>query len=52
MYQVNNYQNDWDAKPNQRGGSTDKLPVGSYYYIINLNEPGVSPIQGWLYINY
>ncbi|WP_299108978.1 gliding motility-associated C-terminal domain-containing protein [uncultured Tenacibaculum sp.] len=52
MYQVNNYQNDWDAKSNQRGGSNEKLPVGSYLYIINLNEPGFGTIQGWLYINY
>ena len=52
MYQANDYKNDWDGKANQRGGSNEKLPVGSYLYIIHFNEPGVASIQGWLYINY
>ncbi|MCT4698787.1 T9SS type B sorting domain-containing protein [Tenacibaculum haliotis] len=52
VYKVSDYKNDFDGKANQRGGSSDKLPVGSYLYIINLNEPGFTPIKGWLYINY
>ncbi|CAM1354386.1 gliding motility-associated C-terminal domain-containing protein [Tenacibaculum insulae] len=52
VFAATNYMNDWDGKANQRGGSNEKLPVGSYLYIINLNEPGVSPIKGWLYVNY
>ncbi|WBX72418.1 T9SS type B sorting domain-containing protein [Tenacibaculum retecalamus] len=52
VYKASDYKNDFDGKANQRGGSSDKLPVGSYLYIINLNEPGFTPIKGWLYINY
>ncbi|RBW55199.1 hypothetical protein DS884_16345 [Tenacibaculum sp. E3R01] len=53
VYMSNNYKNDWNGTANQRGSDTnDKLPVGSYLYIINLNEPDVAPIKGWIYINY
>ena len=29
-----------------------KLPVGAYLYIIETNEIGIAPTQGWLTINY
>ena len=52
IYESNNYQNDWDGKPNMGIPSTSKtLPVGTYYYILDLNT-GDKPIIGWLYLNY
>ncbi|WP_117882217.1 T9SS type B sorting domain-containing protein [Aureibaculum luteum] len=30
----------------------NKVPVGTYYYIIKYNEAGLEPIAGWVYINY
>ncbi len=30
----------------------DKVPVGTYYYIINFNEDRLSPLAGWVYVNY
>ena len=52
IYERNNYQNDWDGKPNMGIPSTSKtLPVGTYYYILDLNT-GDKPIIGWLYLNY
>ncbi|MCK0132658.1 gliding motility-associated C-terminal domain-containing protein, partial [Flavobacteriaceae bacterium F08102] len=30
----------------------EKVPVGTYYYIIYFNEPGVDPVAGWVYVNY
>ena len=27
-------------------------PVGTYYYILNLNDPNYRPIVGWVYLNY
>ena len=34
---------------NNRG---EIVPVGSYFYILNLNDPNYRPIVGWVYVNY
>ncbi len=51
VYRRVGYQNDWDAVSNQIG-TEKKLPVGSYLYVIETNDPEVPPVQGWMYINY
>jgi gliding motility-associated-like protein len=51
VFEANNYQNDWNGK-STKGGSSNRLPVGAYLYIIELNELGFAPVQGWIYINY
>ncbi|OUR93337.1 hypothetical protein A9Q87_05155 [Flavobacteriales bacterium 34_180_T64] len=51
VFEAHNYQNNWDGKSTEGGGS-NRLPVGPYLYIIELNEAGTSPVQGWMYINY
>lgn len=51
VFEAHNYQNNWDGNSTETSGSK-KLPVGPYLYIIELNEPGFSPVQGWIYINY
>ena len=51
VFEANNYQNNWDGKSRDALGSK-RLPVGAYLYIIELNEPGFAPVQGWIYINY
>ena len=28
------------------------VPVGTYYYILNLNDPNYEPLVGWVYVNY
>jgi len=28
------------------------VPVGTYYYILNLNDTNYKPILGWVYVNY
>ncbi|GAB3992727.1 hypothetical protein GCM10028807_26230 [Spirosoma daeguense] len=41
VYQNNNYQNDWDGKPNTGiavGADPNGLPDGTYYYIITLSD--------------
>jgi gliding motility-associated-like protein len=46
VYERNNYVNEWCGQA-QNG---EKLPVGTYFYLINLqNEPAKS---GYIYINY
>ncbi|MEM5565752.1 gliding motility-associated C-terminal domain-containing protein [Psychroserpens sp. AS72] len=52
IYESNNYQNDWDGKPNLGIPTTsERLPVGTYFYLLDLNI-GEKPLFGWLYLNY
>ncbi|BAO74531.1 T9SS C-terminal target domain-containing protein [Winogradskyella sp. PG-2] len=30
----------------------ESAPVGTYYYILNLNDPNYQPSVGWVYVNY
>ena len=48
VFSATNYKNNW------RGtfkNSANPLPVGSYYYVVDLNN-GQDQIKGWLYITY
>ncbi len=51
VYSKNNYNNDWDGIANASGtiGEDNKLPTGTYYYILNIGA-GQTPRQGWLYL--
>ena len=43
----------WDGKANKGLNNLGKLlPVGTYYYILNLNDPNYKSLQGWVYMNY
>lgn len=52
IYETNNYNNLWDGRAN-RGlpKSSDLLPVGTYFYILEING-FAKPIQGYVYLNY
>ncbi|NER17477.1 PKD domain-containing protein [Spongiivirga citrea] len=52
VFEANGYNNDWDGTSNGRVtiNPEKKLPVGTYYYILNLGD-GSEPRAGWLYIN-
>ncbi|BAO76682.1 T9SS C-terminal target domain-containing protein [Winogradskyella sp. PG-2] len=52
VYSKNRYLNDWDGTSNGRAviNQSDKLPVGTYYYVLDLGD-GSEPRVGWLYIN-
>ena len=50
VFEATNYSNNWDGV-STKGGSGE-LPAGAYMYIIELNEAGMTPVQGWIYINY
>jgi len=44
-----NYSNDWDGSyTSGMLGSYDKLPTGTYYYIVTLENSGLDPIQGYI----
>lgn len=51
VFEAKNYLNTWDGIATEGGGSK-LLPAGPYFYVIELNEPGIKPITGWIYINY
>ncbi|MFK7781953.1 gliding motility-associated C-terminal domain-containing protein [Psychroserpens sp.] len=43
----------WLGKTNRGINNLGKLvPVGTYYYILNYNEPNYEPSIGWVYVNY
>jgi gliding motility-associated-like protein len=61
VYESNNYtlgsietsgaKGDWDgSSPNSSIGASGKLPTGTYYYIINLKNSGLSPLTGPVYL--
>ncbi|MBP2833997.1 DUF11 domain-containing protein, partial [Aquimarina sp. U1-2] len=52
VYEKDNYDNSWDGTSNGRAVIyvEDKLPVGTYYYILDLGD-GSEPRAGWIYLN-
>ncbi len=51
VFEQKAYKNTWNGISN-KGGNGERLPVGPYLFIIELNDGAIKPIQGWLYINY
>ncbi|MGK0448197.1 MAG: gliding motility-associated-like protein [Polaribacter sp.] len=53
VYYSNNYQNNWGGYHDSSGptmGSNDKLPRGTYYYVIKVIGSGYKPITGYIYM--
>ena len=51
IYDVKDYKNDWSGQAiKQSLGQADKLPNGTYYYVIILRNSGLDPITGPLYL--
>lgn len=43
----------WDGKANRGVNNLGKLlPVGTYYYVLHLNDPNYKSMAGWVYLNY
>ncbi|WP_225034867.1 MULTISPECIES: gliding motility-associated C-terminal domain-containing protein [Winogradskyella] len=50
---VGNNETPWDGTTNRGLNNIgNKVPVGTYYYILNLNDPNYKPFMGWVYVNY
>ncbi|WP_246035825.1 gliding motility-associated C-terminal domain-containing protein [Winogradskyella algicola] len=48
-----NNEKPWNGKINRGINNHGKtVPVGTYYYILNLNDPNYRPMVGWVYVNY
>ena len=48
VFATQSYRNNWEGFYKSRN---EKLPAGSYLYIIDLGD-GSAPLQGWIFINY
>lgn len=48
VYSASGYTSDWEGFYRQ---NREKLPAGSYMYILNLGN-GTESLRGWLFINY
>jgi len=52
VYEKAGYSNEWDGVPNMGfPGMSKKLPVGTYFYILETQELSNNRI-GWIYLNY
>ncbi len=51
VYTMDGYQNDWNGVANVAGvfGKGEHLPVGTYYYLLKINEKDIES-TGWIYI--
>ncbi|WP_440880099.1 gliding motility-associated C-terminal domain-containing protein [Tenacibaculum sp. C7A-26P2] len=54
VYKASPYKNDWNAVSNEELtiNHNKKLPPGSYYYILELQDSNKNTLKGWLQINY
>lgn len=51
VFESDEYHNDWTGgSPSTAFGKAEKLPAGTYYYVINLINSGLKPIQGYIYL--
>ena len=51
IYESDNYQNDWNGTTSSKSiGAAGKVPNGTYYYIIKLQNSGLNPITGPVYL--
>ncbi|GAA4883282.1 hypothetical protein GCM10023311_01750 [Flaviramulus aquimarinus] len=51
IYQSDNYQNNWNGTSNSTSiGTSNKVPTGTYYYVINLFNSDLNPITGTVYL--
>ncbi|WP_340066491.1 reprolysin-like metallopeptidase [Ascidiimonas aurantiaca] len=49
VFRTTGYNNDWNGVYKDR---SERLPAGSYYYQIDLENNGSADFSGWIYITY
>ncbi|TRO66302.1 Ig-like domain-containing protein [Christiangramia sabulilitoris] len=50
VYTARNYQNNWDGFSKSSFTSSNQLPSGTYYYILEIRNSEFEPIQGYIYL--
>ncbi len=53
VFTAQGYDNTWDGQTNNQNtiSSDNQLPVGTYYYTLDLGDGTTTPKSGWLYIS-
>jgi gliding motility-associated-like protein len=52
IWEGDNNSPDWDGRANQGlFHGNDVLPTGTYFYVIQPNEPETKPVAGYIYLN-
>lgn len=50
---IGNNNKFWDGRVNKGINANGNIvPVGTYFYVLNLNDPNYEPLVGWVYVNY
>lgn len=53
VYTKENYDNSWNGTPNVNGTlGTQKLPQGTYYYILEFKNGDIKPVNGFVVLQY
>ncbi len=53
VYSSKPYANDWNGMPNAKGKTgSNKLPSGTYYYILQLNDADLTTFKGYVQLEY
>src|SRR5690606_28429728 len=51
IYESKNYNGEWNGfSSNASIGGSNKVPTGTYYYVINLKNSGLKPFAGPIYV--
>jgi gliding motility-associated-like protein len=53
VYKNQNYNNDWNGVANQRGkiiGKGEKLPNGTYFFVLRFNDGSIENIKSYIQI--
>ena len=52
VYEADGYNNNWDGnnKSNSSSGNDNKLPSGTYFYVLDLNGNGKNVKKGFVYL--
>lgn len=52
IYESSNYQGEWNGQTSKASiGSSNYVPTGTYYYIVNLKNSGLKPFAGPIYVS-
>ncbi len=50
VFDANNYQNNWDGYSDSSFTSSNQLPSGTYFYVLEIRNSQFEPIQGYIYL--
>ncbi|CAL66806.1 secreted protein containing hyalin domain [Christiangramia forsetii KT0803] len=50
VFDAKNYQNNWDGYSDSSFTSSNQLPSGTYFYVLEIRNSDFEPIQGYIYL--